>query len=137
MLVKGSVKEGELTPSKVLRHRQGTNAHIVLDVLENAPRPSDAARAVWQRRRCWVAPPAHALLQAFAAGGHDSACFELALSQPRLAALRDHQVCAWIACIAVAYDCLLSLCAAAEYQSREREDLCSVLCAICLAQPII
>lgn len=81
---------------------QGTNAHIVLESQQYSAVPAAAARVPWQRRRFWVASPAHALLQSFAAGGHGVrfACFELTLRQPRLAALSDHQVrlpalCGW------------------------------------------
>ena len=82
-------------PWRVPKHRrclQGTNAHVLL---EPTAMPAAVAEGFpWQRRRFWVGPAAHCLLQCFAGSGCGTADvrFELALSQPRLAPLQDHQV---------------------------------------------
>ncbi len=76
---------------------QGTNAHVTL---ASVPTAADAATLksasspTWQRRRYWYLPEAHALLCRAVSWGSEpgTAAFELQLTQPRLAWLRDHQV---------------------------------------------
>jgi hypothetical protein len=72
---------------------QGTNAHVLLETPGSAL-PDAAGGFTWQRRRFWVGPAAHCLLQRFTGSARGAAVvrFELALSQLRLWPLQHHQV---------------------------------------------